>query len=83
MTAEEIALVIGSDGGYVSFHHTPSWHDECGYAIPAQPSGSIAWDQAATGPGDVCGLAVSFDDKLGLRHFIGGANGNPGITCAP
>jgi len=82
-TAEEIALTIGSDGGHVSFHRAPSWHNEFGTVIPAQPSGSIPWTWAATGPADVCGLAVSYDDKLGLRHFIGGADPDPGVTCTP
>lgn len=82
-TAEEIALTISGDGGYVSFHHTPSWHNEFGATIPAQPTGSIPWTWAATGPGDVCGLAVSYDDKLGLRHFLGGADANAGVSCTP
>ena len=82
-TAEEIALTISGDGGYVTFHHAPSWQNEFGATIPAQPSGSIPWTWAATGPADVCGLAVSYDDKLGLRHFLGGADPNPGVTCAP
>jgi len=82
-TAEEIALTIGSDGGYVSFHRAPSWHNEFGATIPAQPSGSVAWSWVATGPGDVCGLAVSYDDKLGLRHFLGGVDPNPGVSCSP
>jgi hypothetical protein len=82
-TAEEIALTISGDGGYVSFHRAPSWHNEFGATIPAQPSGSIAWTFPVTGPDDVCGLAVSYDDKLGLRHFLGGADPNPGVTCTP
>jgi hypothetical protein len=82
-TAEEIALTISGDGGYVTFHHAPSWHDEFGATIPAQPSGSIAWSWQATAPSDVCGLAVSYDDKLGLRHFLGGADPNPGVSCTP
>jgi hypothetical protein len=82
-TAEEIALTITGDGGHVSFHRAPSWHNEFGAQIPAQPSGSIAWTWQATGPNDVCGLAVSYDDKLGLRHFIGGADPNPGVSCTP
>jgi len=82
-TAEEIAVTISGDGGHVSFHHTPSWHNEFGATIPPQPSGSIAWTWAATGPTDVCGLAVSYDDKLGLRHFLGGADPDPGVTCTP
>lgn len=82
-TAEEIALTIGSAGGYISFHRAPSWHNEFGATIPAQPSGSIAWSWTATGPADVCGLAVSYDDKLGLRHFLGGVDPDPGVSCTP
>lgn len=82
-TAGEIAVTIGSDGGYVSVHRLPSWQNESGLQIPAQPTGSVAWTDAAIRPDDICGLAVSFDDKLGLRHFIGGADANPGVTCTP
>jgi hypothetical protein len=82
-TAEEIALTISGDSGYVSIHRAPSWHNEFGATIPAVPSGSIPWSWAATGPDDICGLAVSYDDKLGLRHFIGGADPNAGVTCTP
>ena len=80
---DEIALTISGDGGHVAFHRAPSWHNEFGATIPAQPSGSIPWTWQATGPGDVCGLAVSYDDKLGLRHFLGGADPDPGVTCTP
>jgi len=80
-TAEEIALTISGDGGHISFHRAPSWHDELGVAIPPQPSGTIAWSFAASGPADICGLAVSYDDKLGMRHFVGGADPDPGVTC--
>ena len=82
-TAEEIALTISGGGGYVTFHRLPSWNNQFGAVIPPQPSGSIAWTFTATGPADVCGLAVSYDDKLGLRHFIGGADPNAGVTCTP
>jgi hypothetical protein len=82
-TADEIAVVIGSDGGYVSIHRLPSWSNEFGVAIPAQPSGTVAWPGPATAATDICGLAVSYDDKLGLRHFIGGADPDPGVTCSP
>lgn len=82
-TAEEIALTISGDSGYLSFHRLPSWHNEFGAAVPAQPSGSIAWTFPTTGPNDICGFAVSYDDKLGLRHFIGGADANAGVTCTP
>jgi len=82
-TADEIATVIGSDGAYISFHVQPSWSNETGVQIPATPSGTVAWTGAAVRPDAVCGLAVSYDDKLGLRHFIGGADPNPGVTCTP
>jgi hypothetical protein len=80
-TADEIALTISGDGGYVSFHRAPAWSNEFGVAIPAQPTGSLAWTFPASGPDDLCAVAVSYDDKLGLRHFIGGADANPGVTC--
>lgn len=82
-TADEIAVVISSGGGYVAFHRAPSWHNEFGATIPPQPSGSIPWTWTSTGPADVCGLAVSYDDKLGLRHFIGGADPIAGVSCTP
>ncbi|HEY0989003.1 MAG TPA: hypothetical protein VGD80_18170 [Kofleriaceae bacterium] len=82
-TAEEIALTISGDGGHVSFHRAPSWHNEFGATIPAQPAGSIAWSWETSGPDDICGLAVSYDDKLGLRHFVGGADPNAGVSCTP
>jgi hypothetical protein len=82
-TAEEIALTISGDGGHISFHRAPSWRNEFGATIPAQPTGSIAWSWEASGPNDICGLAVSYDDKLGLRHFVGGADPNAGVACTP
>jgi hypothetical protein len=82
-TAEEIALTISGDGGHISFHRAPSWHNEFGAMIPAQPTGSIAWSWETSGPNDICGLAVSYDDKLGLRHFVGGGDPNAGVTCTP
>ncbi|MFT3698062.1 MAG: hypothetical protein QM831_33280 [Kofleriaceae bacterium] len=82
-TAEEIALTIGSDGGGMSFHVLPNWSNQTFVQIPAEPMGTIAWTGAAVAPGSVCGLAVSYDDKLGLRHFIGGADPNPGVVCSP
>jgi hypothetical protein len=82
-TAEEISLTIGSTGGGMSFHILPSWSNQLFVQIPAQPTGSIAWSGSPTAPASVCGLAVSYDDKLGLRHFIGGADPNPGVVCTP
>ncbi|MEO6775772.1 MAG: hypothetical protein ABI467_22620 [Kofleriaceae bacterium] len=82
-TADEIAVTIGSAGGFMSFHVQPSWSNQVGVQIPALPSGTIAWTEAPVRPDTVCGLAVSYDDQLGLRHFIGGADPNSGVTCTP
>jgi hypothetical protein len=82
-TEEEIALVISGAGGFISFHRVPSWNNEVQVAIPAAPSGTIAWSGAALSPGEICGMGVSYDDKLGLRHFEGGADPNPGVVCSP
>ena len=81
-TAATIALAISGDGGHVSLHRAPRWTDEVGATIPPTPTGSIAWTWAPTGPAELCAIAVSFDDQLGLRHFVGGADANPGVTCA-
>jgi hypothetical protein len=80
-TADEIAVTIGSAGGYMSVHVQPNYSNQVGVQIPATPAGNIPWTGAPVQPGQICGLAVSYDDKLGLRHFIGGADPNPGVTC--
>ncbi len=82
-TEDEIAVTIGSQGGFMSVHVLPSWNNQLGLTIPATPSGSLPWTDTPFAPSSVCGLAISFDDKLGLRHFIGGADANPGVTCTP
>jgi hypothetical protein len=83
-TADEIAVTIGSDGGFMSVHVQPSYANQLELKIPADPpSGSLPWTSTPFAPSAVCGLAISFDDKLGLRHFIGGADPNPGVTCTP
>jgi hypothetical protein len=79
-TAEEIALTISSDGAYVGFQHVGTTNGP-GFAIPASASGTIVWDQRATRPDDICAMAVSYDDRLGLQHFIGAVLPNPGISC--
>jgi len=79
-TGEEIALTLSSDGAYVGFQHVGTTNGP-GFAIPAEPTGTIAWDQLSTGPDDICAMAVSYDDRLGLQHFIGAVLPNPGISC--
>ena len=82
-TAEEITLTIGSQGGFMSFHIQPSWNNQAGVQIPATPMGNVVWTGVAVAPGTICSIAVSYDDKLGLRHFIGGAEPDLGVTCTP
>ncbi|CAN5912441.1 hypothetical protein BH11MYX2_BH11MYX2_02410 [soil metagenome] len=83
-TSDEIAVAIGSAGGFMGVHIQPSWANQMGIRIPAEPTtGTVPWTDTAFSPGTVCGLAVSYDDKLGLRHFIGGADPNPGVSCTP
>lgn len=82
-TADEIAVTIGSEGGFMSVHVLPNWNNQLELKIPATPSGTLPWTSTPFAPTAVCGLAISYDDKLGLRHFIGGADANPGVTCTP
>ena len=58
-----------------------NYHDEFGVQIPTDPEGTIDWAFGATTAADVCAMAVSFDDKLGMRHFAGGVDADPGVTC--
>lgn len=80
-TDAEIAVTIGSEGGFMSVHVLPNWNNQLELKIPATPSGNLPWTSTPFAPTAVCGLAISYDDKLGLRHFIGGADGN--VTCTP
>jgi hypothetical protein len=83
-TSDEIAVAIGSEGGFMGVHVLPNWSNQMGIRIPAEPTtGSVQWTDTPFAPETVCGLAVSYDDKLGLRHFIGGADPNPGVVCTP
>ena len=79
-TTEEIGLTVNSNGGFAGFHRGPTSHDQFGVAVPNQPSGSIAWEFGPASLETICSVAVSYDDKLGMRHFVGGAY-NPGVTC--
>jgi hypothetical protein len=78
-TAEEIVLTISGDGGHISFR--PAGQPDFGAQIPTDPAGTLAWPGPAMLPDELCGVAVSYDDTLGLRHFIGGAAPNPAATC--
>jgi hypothetical protein len=95
-TQQEIDVVVGSGGGYVAVHRVPDYADQIGFTLDRTPTGTVTWDVAsvhldgvseadflATTPDDICALAVSYDDKLGLRLFAGGVDANEGVTCGP
>jgi hypothetical protein len=70
-TAEELDLVVGDRGGFLGVS-TGSKQNRVEIVIPRQPEGSMPWTGGATAPADICSMALSYDDKLGLRLFVGG-----------
>ena len=91
-TPGEIAIVVNDSGAYVSFHVLPAWNREIGVPIGTTPTGSVSLaganlqnltaDEVATLTADqICGMGVSYDDRLGLRVFAGGAEPNEGVSC--
>lgn len=81
-TAEELALFVGDQGGYLSIRRGSELTGEgLGVTIPAtSPSGTLDVFEGLLST-DVCHLGLSVDDKLGMRAFAGIANA-PG-TCGP
>jgi hypothetical protein len=88
----EIALGINDSGAYASFHVVPAWDKEIGVPIGTTPTGSVslaganlrnltADEVAALTADQICGMGVSYDDRLGLRVFAGGAEPNEGVSC--
>jgi hypothetical protein len=50
--------------------------------MPRQPAGTVPWTGPAISPDEICSMALSYDDKLGLRLFVGGVEANEGTpTC--
>jgi hypothetical protein len=78
-TPEELALVVGDAGGFVGISRGTK-ENRVEITIPRQPSGTIPWTGGATAPADICSMALSYDDKLGLRLFVGGVEANEGTT---
>ena len=70
-TAEELDLVVGDRGGFLSVAHGSRDH-RIEVVIPRQPAGVIPWTGPATAPAEICAMGLSYDDKLGLRLFVGG-----------
>jgi hypothetical protein len=93
-TEAELALTVGMDGGFVSLLvGSDTSIQSIGMQLPAvQPTASVAWDAAnaflfgidaeafaALTTDQLCHFGLSYDDRLGMRHFAGIANA-PG-TC--
>ena len=96
-TAEEVELVVGSSGGYISLRlGTDDSSKGVGFTIPATSvTGTIAWDAAnanlagatsedlaAATAEELCHFGLSYDDKLGMRIFAGISNA-PGTCASP
>jgi hypothetical protein len=69
-TAEELDLVVGDHGAFAGISHG-SKENRVEITIPRQPEGSIAWAGPTLTPAEICMMALSYDDKLGLRLFVG------------
>ncbi len=95
-TASEVALVVNQNGGFAGFYRGAK-DNRISFQIPVDPpSGTIPWTPEATAeqnvgdvlvletePNDLCSMAVSYDDKLGLRLFVGGVWANEGVAACP
>lgn len=77
---DEVDRSISSHGGMISVHRSP-WSREDGLNVPTTPSGRIEWTAEPLRTDEICGLGVSYDDKLGIRHFVGGAEPNETAAC--
>jgi hypothetical protein len=79
VSAEQLDLVVGDAGAFVGFSRG-SKANRVEMTIPRQPSGTLPWTAAATAANDICSMALSYDDKLGLRLFVGGVLPNDGVA---
>jgi hypothetical protein len=83
-TAEEVALLVPMQGGYISFQLGPTSDKRLGYTIPGTPvTGTIPFampqntmnvtpaELATLTLSQICHLGVSYDDTLGMRIFQG------------
>jgi hypothetical protein len=92
-TADELALTVGTEGAFASIVvGTDDGTQGIGLKLPAEPSATVVWDVAnaylaniepagfsALTTDQICHFGLSYDDRLGMRHFAGIANA-PG-TC--
>jgi hypothetical protein len=77
-TAEELDLVVGDRGAFLGISHGGSKENRVEVPVGRQPAGTVPWTGPAVAPADICSMALSYDDKLGLRLFVGGVEANEG-----
>ncbi len=83
-TAEEVALLVPMQGGYISFQYGRASDKRLGYLIPGSPvTGTIPLatpqnmmnvttaELSTLTVEQICHLGVSYDDTLGMRIFQG------------
>lgn len=91
-TATEVGLIVQSSGAFLHLYTAKSAgvQDGLGFTIPAtSATGTIAVSEAYnTNVADItnlslnsfCSVALSYDDKMGLRLFAGSPTANSGVT---
>lgn len=91
-TSTEVESVVNDNGGYVNFYYQAK-ANPIGCRLTRAASGSLsladcnlpgvltASTVANVTTDDICNMAVSYDDKLGLRIFAGDALPDSGTTC--
>lgn len=96
-TATEVSLIVNDNGGHAAFYTQKTPGNEVGFSVKIPrdtPSGEIPWDadhvqNNGAGPiesatlNSFCSSAVSYDDRLGLRLFMGGFAPNDGVSFCP
>jgi hypothetical protein len=91
-TDEEVGLIVNDNGAFVNFY-LGSKSTPASFKLPRQASGSVTWSASNTTgsgasatqiaqakPSDICSMAISYDDKLGLRMFAGNVAPVSGTT---
>jgi hypothetical protein len=76
-TSEELDLVVGDRGGFLSVARGSS-ANRVEVVIPRQPAGTVPWAGPVMTPAEICAMGLSYDDKLGLRLFVGGVEPSEG-----
>ena len=80
-TDQEVELIVNDNGAYAAFYVGAKDNPQS-VTIPRQASGSVSWSGSSATPKQICSMAISYDDKLGLRIFAGNVAPATGVaTC--